>query len=73
MAFHGTAEQYLRAAREEVGATTLTIPGLADFDNALEVLDLLDGVLLTGSFSNIHPSAYSEPVTSSAGCSRNTR
>jgi putative glutamine amidotransferase len=67
MAFHGSAEQYLRAVREEVGATAITIPGLSDLNNALEVLDLLDGVLLTGSFSNIHPSAYGESVTTAAG------
>jgi len=67
MPFHGTAYQYLRAVREEVGATVLTIPGLPDIGNALEVLDRVDGLLLTGSFSNIHPSAYREAVTSAEG------
>jgi putative glutamine amidotransferase len=60
MQFHGTAYQYLRAVREEVGASVLTIPGLPDIDNALELLDTVDGIVLTGSFSNIHPSAYGE-------------
>ena len=67
MQFHGTAYQYLRAVREEVEATVLTIPGLPDIDNALEILEVIDGVLLTGSFSNIHPSAFQEPATSSEG------
>jgi len=62
MQFHGSAYQYLRAAREEVGATVFTIPGLPDIGNALELLDAVDGILLTGSFSNIHPSAYREPI-----------
>jgi putative glutamine amidotransferase len=66
MPFHGTAQQYLRAVREHVGATVFTIPGLAA-DNAIELLDQLDGVLLTGSFSNIHPSTYGEPVSTAAG------
>jgi len=66
MAFHGTAQQYLRAVRDHVGATVFTIPGL-EADNALELLDQLDGVLLTGSFSNIHPSTYGEPVLTPAG------
>jgi putative glutamine amidotransferase len=66
MPFHGTAQQYLRAVREDVGATVLTIPGTAS-DNAIELLDLLDGVLLTGSFSHIHPSTYGEPVVPSDG------
>lgn len=67
MSFHGTAHQYLRAVREEVEATVLTIPGLPDIDNALEILEVSDGILLTGSFSNIHPSAFQERESSSEG------
>jgi putative glutamine amidotransferase len=63
--FHGSASQYLRAVREEVDASVFTIPGLPD--NALELLDAVDGILLTGSFSNIHPSTYGEPMASSEG------
>jgi putative glutamine amidotransferase len=66
MQFHGTAYQYLRAVREEVGASVLTIPGLPDIDNALELLHAVDGILLTGSFSNIHPSTYGETIGPSA-------
>ncbi len=62
MLFHGTAEQYLRAVRESVGASVVTIPALEDADNGLELLERVDGILLTGSFSDIHPSAYGEPV-----------
>lgn len=67
MQFHGTAYQYLCAVRDEVGATVFTIPGLADTDNALELLDAVDGLLLTGSFSNIHPSAYGEESVTPEG------
>jgi putative glutamine amidotransferase len=67
MEFHGTANQYLRAVREDVGATVFTIPGLPDMANALELLDTLDGVLLTGSFSNIHPSAYGADIATAEG------
>ena len=67
MQFHGTAHQYLRAVREDVGATVFTIPGLPDPANALELLETVDGVLLTGSFSNIHPSTYGEPVATAEG------
>jgi len=65
--FHGTGYQYLRAVREEVGATVFTIPGLPDTDNAIELMSAVDGVLLTGSFSNIHPSAYGETVATTEG------
>lgn len=65
--FHGTALQYLQAVRDEVGASVFTMPSLDDVDNAIELLDLVDGVLLTGSFSNMHPSTYGEPVTTDLG------
>jgi putative glutamine amidotransferase len=67
MEFHGTANQYLRAVREDVGATVFTIPGLRDTANAIELLDSVDGLLLTGSFSNIHPSTYGAGVATAEG------
>ncbi len=67
MEFHGTAHQYLRAVREDVGATVFTIPGLPDTANALELLDSVDGLLLTGSFSNMHPSTYGEAIATAEG------
>ncbi len=67
MEFHGTADQYLRAVREHVGATVFTIPGLADTANAIELLDAVDGVLLTGSFSNVHPSTYGASIADAEG------
>lgn len=67
MEFHGTANQYLRAVRENVGATVFTIPGLPDTGNAIELLDSVNGVLLTGSFSNVHPSTYGAAVATEEG------
>jgi putative glutamine amidotransferase len=67
MEFHGTADQYLRAVRDDVGATVFTIPGLADTANAIELLDAVDGVLLTGSFSNVHPSTYGASIATAQG------
>jgi putative glutamine amidotransferase len=61
MLFHGTAWQYLQAVRDHVGATVVTIPG-ETADNAAELLEIVDGILLTGSFSNVHPSTYGEEV-----------
>jgi len=66
MAFHGTAQQYLHAVRQYVGATVFTIPSLRDESNAMELLDMVDGILLTGSFSGVHPSVYGEPVRNGA-------
>jgi putative glutamine amidotransferase len=59
---HGNAQQYYDAVVNQVGATVVTIPSLPDPRNALEFLDHVDGVLLTGGTSNIHPSTYGKDV-----------
>lgn len=59
---HGNAQQYYDAVVQHVGATVVTIPSLPDPANAIEFLDHVDGVLLTGGTSNIHPSAYGKDV-----------
>lgn len=56
--FHGNAEQYYDAVVSHTGASCCTIPSLEHIDNALSVVDHLDGILLTGGSSNIHPSSY---------------
>ena len=63
MPFHGNGEQYHAAVCDHVGANVFTIPSLDDTGNALELLDHVDGILLTGSFSNIHPQAYEGTIT----------
>lgn len=67
MKFHGTGEQYLDAVIEQVDARVITIPSLSNTDNALGVLGALDGLLLTGSFSNVHPSAYGDDYPAGDG------
>jgi putative glutamine amidotransferase len=60
MAFHVAAESYVQAVRL-AGALPLVVPGAgeADIDR---LLDLADGVLLTGSPSNVHPRHFGEAV-----------
>ena len=60
MAFHGNGYQYHEAVNGYMDANVFTIPSLENTDNAVELLDHVDGVLLTGSFSNIHPEWYQE-------------
>ncbi len=62
MLFHGNGQQYMDAIAAYTGASCCTIPALDSTDNALAVLDHLDGVLLTGGTSNIHPSFYNESL-----------
>jgi len=58
--FHVAGHKYLNAVRL-AGATPLIVPS-AEPDEIETLLDLADGVLLTGSPSNVHPSHYDEAV-----------
>ena len=59
-AFHIAGKKYLDAVRL-AGATPLIVPG-AEPDELDALLDLAQGVLLTGSPSNVHPSHFDEAV-----------
>lgn len=58
--FHVVGRKYVDAVRL-AGALPLVIPR-ADASEIDELLDLADGVLLTGSLSNVHPSHFGEAV-----------
>lgn len=56
--FHSVQDKYLRAVVEAAGATPVIVPA---YGAALELevlLDAFDGVMLTGSPSNVHPARY---------------
>jgi putative glutamine amidotransferase len=65
--FHAVGEKYLTALLEAADAVPLIIPALASEFKLEELLDRLDGLLLTGSPSNVEPQRYggepSEPGT----------
>jgi putative glutamine amidotransferase len=54
-------EKYARAARQCAGAQTVLFP-LADVAQIPALLRLVDGVMLTGSPSNVHPSHFGQDV-----------
>lgn len=56
--FHAVGEEYIRAVVEVTGAVPLLIPALADHLTSAEILDRVDGILLTGSASNVEPHRY---------------
>ena len=58
--FHTVGRKYIDAVRL-AGALPLVVPG-ADASDLDELLDLADGVMLTGSVSNVHPSHFDEDV-----------
>jgi putative glutamine amidotransferase len=58
--FHVVGRKYVDAVRL-AGALPLVVPR-AELWELDELLDLADGVMLTGSPSNVHPSNFDEPV-----------
>ncbi len=65
--FHAVGEKYIRAVAEAAGAIPFLIPALADLVGNEEILERVDGILFTGSPSNVEPHHYagnpSEPGT----------
>lgn len=58
--FHCVGEKYIAAVTQAADAVPVLIPSLGDA-NLDEVLDAVDGILLTGSPSNVEPQRYSGP------------
>src|ERR1700739_1895286 len=56
--FHMVGEKYARAVIEAAGAAPLLIPALAEERKLEELLERLDGLLFTGSPSNVEPHRY---------------
>jgi len=61
--FHCVGEKYLTALVEGAGAIPVLIPSLGDGLNVEQILSRLDGVLLTGSPSNVEPHHYQGPAS----------
>jgi putative glutamine amidotransferase len=61
MPFLVLGDKYARAVKESAGAQPVMFP-LAQVSQIAELLALVDGVMLTGSPSNVHPSHFNEAV-----------
>ncbi|WP_436639211.1 gamma-glutamyl-gamma-aminobutyrate hydrolase family protein [Microbaculum sp. FT89] len=61
--WHAVAAQYLEAVAHVAGAMPMVVPGLGGELDYSRVLDFVDGVMLTGSRSNVHPGNYGEVPT----------
>jgi putative glutamine amidotransferase len=59
--FHLVGEKYARAVLDAAGAAPLLIPALAEELRFDELLDRLDGLVFTGSASNVEPYRYQGP------------
>jgi len=56
--FHSVSEKYIRAVTEGVHGIPIIVPALGDANEAASLLPRLDGLLLTGSPSNVEPRHY---------------
>lgn len=56
--FHAVGEKYIRALAEAAGAIPLLIPAIGDLIDSEEILERVDGILFTGSPSNVEPHHY---------------
>lgn len=59
--FHAVGEKYVEAAAGGAGGIPLLIPALGSRSQVREILDVVDGILLPGSLSNIEPHHYGGP------------
>ncbi len=60
--FHAVAKQYVRAVVDGIGGLPVIIPALGEVLDVAEMAGRLDGLLLTGSPSNVEPRHYSGPA-----------
>ena len=56
--WHAAPQQYLEAAITGAGVFPILVPSFGDRLDLDELLSSVDGVMLTGSKSNVHPSLY---------------
>lgn len=59
--FHCVGEKYLHAVAAGADATVLLIPAMGDLLDSKGLIEQLDGILLTGSPSNVEPHHYGGP------------
>ena len=56
--WHAAPRQYLEAAISAAGVSPVLVPSFGDRLDLDAILDGVDGVMLTGSKSNVHPALY---------------
>lgn len=56
--FHSVGDKYLRAVVEATHAIPMVIPAFGEVFDLPDLVERLDGLMLTGSPSNVHPTHY---------------
>jgi putative glutamine amidotransferase len=61
-AFHAAGAKYVDAVANAAGCTPLLLPALGERLDIGRILDMVDGILLTGSVSNVAPERYGQTL-----------
>lgn len=61
--FHAVGEKYIAAVMQAAGATPILIPALGETLDVDALVERFDGLLLTGSLSNVEPHHYQGPLS----------
>ena len=61
------ADTYAETVARMTGAVPLIIPALPETQDVGHLLEILDGVVLTGGRANVHPEEYGEEATEAHG------
>jgi putative glutamine amidotransferase len=64
--FHAVGDKYVRAVAEAADAAPVMIPSLGRLSRLPELLERLDGVVVTGATSNVRPDRYGAAVSEEA-------
>ncbi len=64
--FHGAGDKYVRSVALAAGATPVIIPALGDLLALPQLVSRFDGIVMTGSVSNVHPTRYGVEPTPEA-------
>ena len=60
--FHAVGQKYILAVAQGAQALPLLVPAISDHLDIDALLAMADGIMLTGSPSNVHPSHYGQDV-----------
>ena len=63
---HATGHKYLAAVSLAAGGLPLIMPAMSDALDMDTLVQVADGILLTGAVSNVHPSHFNQPVHNTA-------
>ena len=65
--WHAAQNQYVRAALKVAGVMSFIIPAFEDGNETDALLDRVDGLLVSGSATNVHPALYGAEARDSDG------